>query len=72
MVPNIRRIGDALRTLGDKADDSGCSFILDNDTDSKGNESLADDPSVWSGSGWFRPRKNGARDWLFTAEIIEE
>jgi len=63
--------GDAVFSFSDKQADSGCSFIFDNDDDSKGNGEIAGDPAVWSGSGWLRPRESGPRDWLFVAEVLE-
>jgi hypothetical protein len=63
---------DAVFQFSDKQADSGCSFIFDNDTDSKGNAVIAGDPAVWSGSGWLRPRESGSRDWLFIAEALED
>jgi hypothetical protein len=59
--------GDQVFVFSGKANTTGCSFILDNDTDSKGNSSIAGDPSQWSGSGWFMPTTSGSRDWLFVA-----
>ncbi len=59
--------GDAVFAYSGKANTSGCAFILDNDTDSKGNSSIANDPSQWSGSGWLMPPTSGSRDWLFVA-----
>ena len=48
----------------------GCSFLFDNDYDPKGNTAIADDPSIWSASGWLEPHVGGSRDWLFIAEKI--
>jgi len=62
--------GDAVFYFEGKADGSGCAFILDNDTDSKGNATIAGDPSKWSASGWLKPPTSGSRDWLFVAEMI--
>jgi len=62
--------GNAVFAFSDKQADSGCSFIFDNDSDSKGNGEIAGDPAVWSGSGWLRPREDGPRDWLFIAEAL--
>jgi hypothetical protein len=62
--------GDAVFYFEGKADGSGCAFILDNDTDSKGNATIAGDPSKWSASGWLKPPTSGSRDWLFVAEPI--
>ncbi len=53
-----------------KANMTGCAFILDNDTDSKGNATIASDPATWSGSGWLKPQTSGSRDWLFTANLM--
>lgn len=46
-------------------ENNGCSFIFDNDYDSKGNADIANDLSIWSGSGWLQPAVQGSRDWLF-------
>jgi len=65
---------DAVFEVTDKGDTSGCSFDLDNDRDSKDNESIANDPTVWSATGWLQPNNGGATDWLFIAEeeIVDE
>lgn len=60
--------GDASFSFIDRANDGGCSFIFDNDWDSKGVEEIANDPDVWSASGWLQPSTSGSRDWLFTAK----
>jgi hypothetical protein len=52
-----------------KSDGSGCSFVFDNDTDSKGNATIANDLTIYSASGWHKPPTSGARDWLFIAEL---
>jgi hypothetical protein len=61
--------GNAVFNFSDKANTTGCSFVFDNDTDSKGNASLAGNPSIWSGSGWLMPDVSGSRDWLFIGEM---
>jgi hypothetical protein len=61
--------GDQVFSFTDKADGSGCTFVFDNDTDSKGNAGIANDPSMWSGSGWLMPPTSGSRDWLFIGEM---
>jgi hypothetical protein len=61
--------GDAVFNFSGKADNTGCAFIADNDTDSKGNSSIANDPTRFSVSGWLMPPTSGARDWLFVAEM---
>jgi hypothetical protein len=58
---------DASFTFIDRADETGCSFVFDNDRDSKGVDAIADDPTVWSASGWLQPGTSGSRDWLFIA-----
>ena len=60
--------GNQVFEFSDKAGSDGCTFVFDNDTDSKGNATIAGDPSIWSGSGWVKPPTDGARDWLFIAE----
>jgi hypothetical protein len=62
--------GGGTHNFSDKANGTGCSFIFDNDTDSKGNAGIANDPSVYSASGWLLPPTNGSRDWLFIAEMM--
>jgi hypothetical protein len=60
--------GNQVFNFTDKADDSGCSFNFDNDWDSKGNATVANDPSIWSAAGWLKPADvNGSRDWVFIA-----
>ncbi len=59
--------GNASFTFIDRADENGCSFIFDNDWDSKGVDEIADDPNVWSAAGWLQPGADGSRDWLFIA-----
>jgi len=62
--------GNAVFYFEGKPDVTGCSFVFDNDTDSKGNATIAGDPSQWSASGWLMPETTGSRDWLFVAEAI--
>jgi len=59
--------GNAVFNFSDKAGSSGCTFIFDNDTDSKGNAGIAGDPMKYSASGWIKPPTSGSRDWLFVA-----
>lgn len=59
---------DASFSFIDRANEGGCSFIFDNDWDSKGNAEIANDPNIWSASGWLQPSTSGQRDWIFTAE----
>jgi hypothetical protein len=60
--------GDLSLECSDRSGEGGaCSFIFDNDTDPKGNAAIADDLSIWSGSGWIVPEAEGTRDWLFIA-----
>jgi len=62
---------DQAFAFGDRSgENNGCSFIFDNDEDSKGDPTIANDPATWSGSGWIQPATNGSRDWLFTGEKI--
>ncbi len=62
--------GGGTYAFNDKSDDTGCSFNFDNDWDSKGNDEIADDPSIWSAAGWLKPGDvNGSRDWIFIAEL---
>jgi hypothetical protein len=62
--------GNQTFNFTDKNDDFGCSFIFDNDADSKGNDDIEDDPTLWSGAGWLKPAEiNGSRDWLFIARM---
>jgi hypothetical protein len=62
--------GNLTFNFTDKADASGCSFIFDNDWDSKGNTTVANDPSIWSGNGWLQPGTSGSRDWIFIGEML--
>ena len=63
--------GDQVFSFSDRSgENNGCSFIFDNDEDSKGNAAIADNPALWSGSGWIQPGANGSRDWLFIGEQI--
>jgi hypothetical protein len=63
--------GDFVFPCSDRSgENNGCSFIFDNDYDSKGNAAIADDLSIWSASGWIHPGASGPRDWLFIAERI--
>jgi len=62
--------GDAVFSYEGKADGSGCSFIFDNDTDSKGNSGIAGDLTLFSGSGWLKPPTTGSRDWLFVGHVM--
>lgn len=59
--------GNESFSLIDRADEDGCSFVFDNDWDSKGIEEIANDPSIWSAAGWLQPATDGNRDWLFIA-----
>jgi hypothetical protein len=59
--------GDASFSFIDRADEHGCSFVFDNDWDSKGIDDIADDPAIWSAAGWLQPGTSGNRDWLFIA-----
>jgi len=59
--------GNASFSFIDRANESGCSFIFDNDWDSKGVDEIANDPQVWSASGWLQPGTSGQRDWIFIA-----
>ncbi len=52
----------------DRANEHGCSFSFDNDWDSKGVAEIANDPAIWSASGWLQPSTSGSRDWLFIAK----
>jgi len=61
--------GDAVFPYSGKANTTGCAFIADNDTDSKGNTTIAGDPTLYSVSGWLQPPTSGSRDWLFIAEM---
>ncbi len=63
--------GDQAFSFSDRSGENhGCSFMFDNDEDSKGDKAIADDPAVWSGSGWIQPAANGSRDWLFIGERV--
>jgi hypothetical protein len=62
--------GSGVHAFTDKADGSGCTFTFDNDSDSKGNATIAGDPSIWSGNGWLMPVTSGSRDWLFIGEMM--
>jgi len=57
--------GGGVHYFEGKADGTGCAFIFDNDTDPKGNGTIAGDPTIYSGSGWLKPPSTGQRDWLF-------
>ncbi len=61
--------GNQTFTFTDLTDATGCSFIFDNDWDSKGNTTVANDPSIWSGNGWLQPGTSGSRDWIFIARM---
>jgi hypothetical protein len=61
--------GDAVFAYSGKANTTGCAFIADNDTDSKGNSTIANDPTLYSVSGWLMPPTTGSRDWLFVAQM---
>lgn len=61
--------GDTVFNFSGKADGTGCAFIADNDTDSKGNSTIANDLTKYSVSGWLMPPTDGYRDWLFVAEM---
>lgn len=59
--------GSGVHQFTGKANGAGCAFLFDNDSDSKGNATIANDPDVYSGSGWVQPgAASGYRDWLFT------
>lgn len=60
--------GNQVFAFTDKAD-AGCSFNFDNDSDSKGNAGIANNPAIWSADGWLMPGVNGSRDWIFIAEM---
>lgn len=60
--------GNASFSFIDRANENGCTFSFDNDWDSKGVEEIANDPDMWSASGWLQPSTSGSRDWLFTAK----
>jgi hypothetical protein len=62
--------GNQTFVFTDKSDASGCSFVFDNDWDSKGNTTVANDPSIWSGNGWLQPGTSGSRDWIFIGEML--
>jgi hypothetical protein len=62
--------GDAVFDFQGKADASGCTLIFDNDTDSKGNSTIANDLTLYSGSGWLMPPTSGSRDWLFVGHVL--
>lgn len=62
--------GNQTFNFTDKPDGSGCSFVFDNDTDPKGNSTLANDASIWCGNGWLMPVTDGSRDWIFTGEMM--
>jgi hypothetical protein len=59
--------GNASFSFIDRSDEDGCTFVFDNDWDSKGDDEIANDPAIWSAAGWLQPTTNGSRDWLFTA-----
>jgi hypothetical protein len=61
--------GDAVFNFSGKADATGCAFIVDNDTDPKGNATIAGDPTLYSVSGWLMPPTSGSRDWIFVARM---
>lgn len=63
--------GDQTFNFSDKSGDDGCSFVFDNDWDSKGNSTVANNPAIWSAAGWLKPGDvNGSRDWVFIAELM--
>lgn len=59
--------GNASFSFIDRANEGGCSFVFDNDWDSKGVDEIANDPNIWSAAGWLQPVTTGDRDWVFTA-----
>lgn len=61
--------GNQVFSFSGRAGSTGCAFILDNDTDPKGNTTIAGDPSQYSASGWLQPPTSGSRDWIFVAEM---
>lgn len=61
--------GNQTFTFTDRADPNTCSFVFDNDWDSKGNSTIANDPSIWSGNGWLQPGTDGSRDWIFIGRM---
>lgn len=54
--------------------DDGYSFAWDNDYDSKGNQSVANNPLIWSGDGWVTTPDmqmiSGSRDWIFIGDEL--
>jgi hypothetical protein len=61
--------GDAVLQFSDKANASGCTFSFDNDTDYYNNTTIANDLSIYSGTGWLMPEAAGGfRDWVFIGE----
>jgi len=61
--------GDQTFDLTDKSN-SVDTFEFDNDWDHKWNASFANNPLIWSGSGWLTGAGAGVRDWSFWAEEI--
>ena len=60
--------GNVVLSYSDKVRDD-FSFQFDNDADSKGNASIANDPTLWSGSGWLMGNGHPSTDWLFIGEL---
>lgn len=60
--------GDAVYAYTDKAS-GGYSFIFDSDEDSKGNATIANDPTVWSAAGWLMGPGMPNQDWLFIGDL---
>lgn len=60
--------GNVTINYSDKAA-SGYSFIFDSDEDSKGNATIANDPTLWSAAGWLMGHGSPSRDWLFLGEL---
>lgn len=63
--------GDITVNISDKFSGAdGHSFGFDNDYDSKGNATIANDPLIYSGDGWLAPPGGSARDWIFIGEMM--
>ena len=60
--------GNVVLSYSDKVRDD-FSFQFDNDADSKGNASIANDPTLWSGAGWLMGNGHPSTDWLFIGEL---
>jgi len=60
--------GNVVLNYSDKTRDF-FSFQFDNDSDSKNNATIANDPTWWSGAGWLTGNGQPSTDWLFIGQL---